>query len=298
MPVVFAVGDPRPVRASTESNDGISSMARIATRAKMLLGNELFSDAVFAVGPDRETAERIPVHTCLLKMASDNFATMFSVNWKQKDVIHITDTDASAMYSLLRWIYCDELVFEDGKLVDVLQLAQQRFVYSLLTFVTQNVDKIDRNSIWSVLSFANQQGDRELYDKCLSLITAEPVVHFASDDFLHSCVQGLTDILAIDIEMKELQKFQRCLQWAEKECVRQGLSVTPENKRSVMNPFINHFAFPSMSAAEFAGVPCESGVLTAQEQATILRMKHGVELETPFRMKVRPVHPCPRGNRA
>ena len=139
MSVVFTVGDPRIVASGDASESSLTNIISPTGRAQRLVGNELFSDATFLVGPDEKTAERIPVHTIFLKMASDSFAAMFSGKFKKEESIRIPDHSPSAVYSMMRWIYCEELVFEAGKLTDVLRIARLYLVDSLISMCFSRV---------------------------------------------------------------------------------------------------------------------------------------------------------------
>ena len=56
-----------------------------------------------------------------------------------------------------------------------------------------------------------------------------------------------------------------------------------------MEPFIYQISFESMTAAEFAGLPCESGVLSMEEQVSIIfRIITGKGVENRFRKKQQP----------
>lgn len=44
--------------------------------------------------------------------------------------------------------------------------------------------------------------------------------------------------------------------------MRQGLPVTPENKRSVLGHVLTKVRFPLMTVEEFAQGPAQSGILT------------------------------------
>ena len=285
MTVVFTVGDPRIIDSGDASKSSMTNIISVAGRAKKLVGNELFSDAAFLVGPDEKTAERIPVHTIFLKMASDSFAAMFSGKFKKEESIRIPDHSPSAVYSLLRWVYCEELVFEAGKLTDVLRIARLYFVDSLINFVTNLFVRGDQTFVWSFLSFAVIFKEVKLINKCLDRITIRAKESFASNDFLYATSPIVTYVLSLDFKMKEIDIFKRCLDWAAEECMRQGMDPTPANKRKVMQPFLHKFAFPGMGSRPFAGLPCESGVLTAEEKVTIFRLAVGQEVESPLPQK-------------
>ena len=50
--------------------------------------------------------------------------------------------------------------------------------------------------------------------------------------------------------------------WSGAECARQGLTATPENKRSVLGQILTKIRFPLMTIEEFAQGPAQSGILT------------------------------------
>ena len=288
----FQIRDPFSVPGPSEGTD-ISGIISMSGRVRKLLGNELFSDAAFLVGPNKKTAKKIPVHTFMLRMASDAFVAMFSGNWKDEPV-HIPDYDASTVFSLLRWIYCEELVFEAENLIDVLRIAHKYLVESLISFVIVNFANVETKFLWSILSFSIEiEPPKELAHKCANLIIANPIEHFASDDFLQASAKSVTAIVSRDLKMMEMDIFKRCLQWADKESGRRGVrGPVSAYRRKMLEPFIYEFAFPAMDATEFAGLPCESGILTDAEQAQILRMTLGIKLESPFRKIARTSRSC------
>lgn len=160
-----------------------------------MIGDEKYSDAVFLIGLCKETAVRIPVATCFLKIESEPFAAMFSENWIEKEIL-IKETDESVMYSLLRWMYCHELVYESGKLDALLRLAHQYEVHSLFSFVKRHALTADHMSLWSIASFAHafsqpnmQSGLMGLPDvkqECIQEIKGSPEEHIECGDFLHA----------------------------------------------------------------------------------------------------------------
>lgn len=53
--------------------------------------------------------------------------------------------------------------------------------------------------------------------------------------------------------------------WSEAECVRQQLSVTPENQRLILGDALSLVRFPLMSKEEFTAGPAQSGLLNYSE---------------------------------
>ena len=255
-----------------------------------LLFSERLSDVIFVVGASKKKRKRIPAHTLKLAEASDVFQTMFSHNWKNDKPIRVIDFEAPTFCSLLRWIYCDELIFPPDMLVDVVRIAQKYMVHSLISFVADNFENMDKMYVWSIHTTAIELDLSDLAQNSLKLIDSDQVTHLASADFLNASCVSVKAFFALErsSSITELQLFTRCFEWSEKECERRGLEVQPANQRTVMKPFIHQISFGSMTVAEFAGLPCESAVLKKGEQAAIFRTIGGKDVESRFKKKQQP----------
>jgi hypothetical protein len=291
MSIVFKIENPRiPAPGDGVAADPLNTGA---DRFRHLIGSEDFSDAVFLVGPEKETAEKIPVHSFLLRLASEVFDTMFSENWKKDEPIHIPDCDSDTMYSLLRWIYCIELIVVEGKLIDLLRQAHKYMISPLLKFVTENFTKVDKKITWSMLSFALEFSQPELAEKCVNLIKGEVIDYLQAEDFLTASPEAVEAIVSIgDLKIFEVDLFKRLLQWAENECKQNNQEVSPKNQRKTMSSFIHEIGFPGMEVQEFSQLPCLSGILTHEEQAVIFQSICGVQIETKFRKAARKAALC------
>ena len=283
MAVVFRRGDPMDTGLTAAAAEPPSKMFKGIQRNKHMLFNERLSDVTFSVGAIKKSAKKIPAHTFLLAEASEVFEAMFADNWKRNEPIRIIDFEAPTFCSLLRWIYCDELIFPPDMLADVMKIAQKYFVYSLISLLSDNFNE---EYVWSIHTMANELEMTDLIQKSFNIIKSYQATHLSSADFLNASCQSVTAFVSMDrSSVTDLQLFTRCLKWSEKECERQKLAVQPANQRSVMELFIYLISFESMSASEFAGLPCESGVLTGEEQAIILRIKAGQNVESRFKKK-------------
>lgn len=291
----FRIGDPKIVTPDgiVATEEQVQAAKTVKERHKLLVGNELLSDTIFLVGPNDETAVRIPVHSLLLASSSSAFMSMFSGNWKKEDVIRIKDCDPSAMYSVIRWIYSGELVVENGKFPDVKAIAEKYFVTSLMNIFADGHDDMVLSDPWMVLSFATESGNNDLRDKCAQQIAADIRHQMDSAGFMDASEAGIAALLSLPFKYDETDLFEKLLMWSEAKCGRQELEVTPENQRKVMQPFIHMIAFPGMSVHQFADLPCKSGVLTEQEQLLIFKwIVTGVGGDTGFRVEARKGYPC------
>ena len=209
MAIVFREGDPldRGIAADVES---VSEIVNALQRNKHMLFNEKLSDVTFIVGATEETQKKIFAHTLLLTQASDVFETMFSESWKKDEPIRVIDFEAPTFCSLLRWIYCDELVFP-GMLVDVVEIAHKYMVHSLISFVSTNFSNVDTKYIWSFHTMAIELEMPDLIKKSFDIIKSDQVTHMASADFLNASCRSVAAFVSLDrISVTELQVFTRC----------------------------------------------------------------------------------------
>lgn len=271
----MSVGDPSSVEEGYVAIDvdQLSGVTDSQLRDKHLFNNSLLSDAAFLV-----QGERIPVHTFLLRSASCVFDRMFSAEWRKGEDVVIDDFRASPFLSLIRWIYCKEIIFEKGCLLDMMRLASKYMVQSLIKAVKAEEN---RRFVWSIVAHAMEYEDVVRTTTCWDLITSDVrAIHY--EDFLNSppvVVEKLTSFDSLCIRETEL--FDACNEWSKAECKRRGMEINSGNQRQVMEPFLKQFAFQTMRLVNFAGLPCE--ILTEKEQILVFRAIAGRPVITPFR---------------
>ena len=175
-----------------------------------MLFNERLSDVIFSVGATEATAKKIPAHSFLLSEASEVFETMFSENWKKNEPIRIIDFEAPTFCSLLRWIYCDELIFQPGMLTDVMRIAQKYMVHSLISLLSDNFGNTEY--IWSIHTMAIELEMTDVERKSFHRIT--DVQPLDSADFLNASCASVTAFVTRDrVCVADLPLFTRCLKW-------------------------------------------------------------------------------------
>lgn len=196
------------------------------------------------------------------------------------------------MDSLLRWIYCDELVFEEGKLAAFLRLADKYMVNNLIRFVSRSCHKDRKAFVWSFLSMAMEFGDKykQDIDSCTAVLMSRTRMQLEDPDSIFASPAVVKMFISSFENVDEDNLFKWAVKWAEKECERKRL--TSQDKRQVMDPFIHQFAFPGMKQDIFAGIPCESGILSDKELVQIFRIMSGKDVESPFRKIARKAFPC------
>ena len=83
------------------------------------------------------------------------------------------------------------------------------------------------------------------------------------------------DVIQIVIERDafptfEVDLFKSIIKWSMASCQRQGLEITPENQRKVMDSFIHRIRFPLMDRVEFGDHIYFTGILSKDECSSIL----------------------------
>lgn len=276
---VYVIGDPKVRPVGPKQPINLNELADAGSRAKSLFLNGSFSDAVMEVGYDDDATEFIPVHSSYLSPASKVFAQKFSDEWKGGKV-RIRDCAASSMKTLLRWIYCFELVFLRDDFAEVLKITSTYSVTPLIDFVIQNFPAFAEDGfVWILFDFATAQEKqiKHLIDLCINFIARrsqeETLKQLMAPDLFENVSQKTVVALvkAERLSIPEIVLFTRCHDWARAELERQSDAGKKAKIRDLMEPFIKHFVFVGMRAKDFAGYPCASGVLTWEEQALILR---------------------------
>ena len=140
MPIVFRGGDPMDKGLEAESE-----ILSLTQRMKLILFSEELSDVTFLVGATKETAKKIRAHRFPLAAASDVFRAMFS--GKKDEPFQVIDFEAPTFCSLLRFIYINELVFPPDMLIDVVRIAKKYMMHSLIKFVADNFEKVDKKYV-------------------------------------------------------------------------------------------------------------------------------------------------------
>ncbi|XP_044742026.1 BTB/POZ domain-containing protein 2-like [Chrysoperla carnea] len=151
----------------------------------------------------------------------------------------------------------------------ILLLRQARFFDEqelegkCVNFLKFNLDAY--NSIY-LLRQARIYNEQELENKCLNIIDRHAMIALSANGFIDTDLNTLTTLLERNtIEIEELQLYKAILRWAEAECVRQQLPLSPENRRFVLGHAFNLIRFPLMTIEEFSGGPVQSGLLTDRE---------------------------------
>uniref|UniRef100_A0A4W3ILZ1 BTB (POZ) domain containing 2b n=1 Tax=Callorhinchus milii TaxID=7868 RepID=A0A4W3ILZ1_CALMI len=120
------------------------------------------------------------------------------------------------------------------------------------------------------------EGEARLFDEpqlaslCLENIDKNTSDAINAEGFTDIDLDTLMAVLERDtLGIREIRLFNAVGRWAEAECQRQQLQLTPENKRKVLGKALSLIRFPLMTIEEFAAGPAQSAVLTDREVVSL-----------------------------
>lgn len=173
--------------------------------------------------------------------------------------------------TLPRYMYSDEIDLEADTVLATLYAAKKYIVPALAkACVTFLETSLEAKNACVLLSQSRLFEEPELTQRCWEVIDAQAEMALRSEGFCEIDWQTLEIIVTREaLNTKEAVVFEAVLSWAEAECKRQGLPVTPRNKRHVLGPALYLVRIPTMTLEEFANGAAQSDVLTLEETHSI-----------------------------
>ncbi|XP_044743162.1 BTB/POZ domain-containing protein 2-like [Chrysoperla carnea] len=231
-----------------------------------LCNNEKFADIHFIVGA-KNLQQRFPAHKAFLSARSPVFETMLFGSLAESKEVKVPDVEPSSFLTVLKFIYSNEAQIDSETVINTLYAANK---YHLSVLEDHCIDFLK-----SVLSGKNAfllLRQAQLFDKpeleklCLDMIDKHATDAFTSDYFLEIDLNTLISVLERDtLEIFESKIFEGILSWSKTECVRQELSVTPENQQFVLGSALKLIRFSMMTLKEFINGPFQSKLLAEDE---------------------------------
>ena len=236
---------------------------------KMFL-NKASADVFFQVG---NGSTQIPAHRTVLSEASEEFKMKLEGKWAEvTDIAEMTGVEENVFRSLLIFIYKGgEIDFETRYLLDVLKLARSFLMQDMVDkIISQEVFHVYApHHVWSFLSFAVIAGDEELQNRCLTLIDSDAQRFLSLPAF--QSVGSPVIILLVGrntLGITELELFNFLISWSESNCQRQGLQISAENQRRLMQDFLFDIRYSLMSLEDVSQVEA-TNILTLDEMRMI-----------------------------
>lgn len=266
-----APSPPAPDNNNLESPNWQSFHPTLRERNALMFNNELMADVHFIVGPPG-SARRVPAHKYVLAVGSSVFYAMFYGDLAEvKSEIHIPDVEPAAFLILLKYMYSDEIDLEADTVLATLYAAKKYIVPALAKACVNFLEtSLEAKNACVLLSQSRLFEEPELTERCWEVIDAQAEMALRSEGFCEIDWQTLEIIVTREaLNTKEAVVFEAVLNWAEAECKRQGLPVTPRNKRHVLGPALYLVRIPTMTLEEFANGAAQSDILTLEETHNI-----------------------------
>merc|ERR1719436_991978 len=130
---------------------------------------------------------------------------------------------------------------------------------------------INTRNACRALEFASLFEEPALEEKALQVITHQTADIVQESSWEEVDKSALVTVLSSDcLSAPESLLFEAMDRWASRECDRRAVKKTGDNKRGVLQEAVFLIRYLSLSAAEFAAGPAQSGILLQQESFSIL----------------------------
>lgn len=270
---------------SAVSQDYWSEVERytIRERCKFMFNNELLSDVKFVVRDTEggsESMKTIPAHKFVLAISSPVFYAMFYGELAEtKDFINISDCEYQGMMELFRFIYSDEVTLNADIVMQVLYLAKEYMLPSLVDKCTEYLgENLDASNVFHVLPEAQKYEEKDLVDECWTVIDKHGNEAVKSDAFVTIEISLLEKLIERDsLNVTELELFKAVDCWARYECEKKNLAAEGSVKRRILGEkIIRSIRFPVMEEREFVKFVLDREILTPKEAYNMMKYFNGV----------------------
>ncbi|XP_064424427.1 BTB/POZ domain-containing protein 2 isoform X2 [Latimeria chalumnae] len=260
-PVVGAVSNPLPAP---------SPQAQVGTAAPGAAAAQAQSPGSAAAAL---LAYREPVYNwqATKQTVKERFAFLFN-NEVLSDVHFLVGKGmGSQRFPAHRFLYSDEVQIGPETVMTTLYTAKK---YAVPALEAHCVDFLKKNlradNAFMLLTQARLFDEPQLASLCLENIDKHTSDAINAEGFTDIDLDTLIAVLERDtLGIREVRLFNAVVRWAESECQRQQLQVTPENKRKALGKSLSLIRFPLMTIEEFAAGPAQSGILTDREVVSL-----------------------------
>ena len=223
---------------------------------------------VFENTSDEGVANTFYGHKAILSMASPMFQAMLETSLpKSHDVIVLQASEWMPFMTIMRFIYCDEVVIHPDHVVATLKAAEQ---YQIPEISFAVAVFLNDDNIIDILNYTHGTDAKRLAHPCAEYVRTNVYkvpTNVIKKKFARLTPAAVKSIVSdCQLPAKPLHLWNLCIAWSVGENRRRGIkSPTHEDQRSVMADFIQDFKFENMDAAEFAEGPAKSKILTMDE---------------------------------
>ena len=226
--------------------------------AKVFMDQE-FAETKFQVG--RSNSQLFYGHRVIIAPACPVLKQMMS---SSKDHVVIDDVAMTVFLTIMRYIYCHEIMIDKGFVYETLAAAD-KFEMPNITFAVAAL--IDSSILPIVCNYTKASESKRFGSLCAQMIR-ENVKAFLTPERFMLLTQASVAMIVADDELAcdEILLWDICMDWARQECEnRLGKVATAKDMRLAMKPFLSDFRFRFMSLEEYTRGPADSGILKLVE---------------------------------
>ncbi|PRD30694.1 UNVERIFIED_CONTAM: BTB/POZ domain-containing protein 6 [Trichonephila clavipes] len=245
----------------------------LVARTAAFFNNSVLSDVEVQVKDDAGNYRTFYAHKLILAMAGNEFISLYNVNSK---VIKILDSSPDTVYSMLRYLYTDEinlLCMEDA--VNLFKLARNYSVRDLERICSKYIlgGEINLDNLFAKYECALSLNFNDLLQSCRRFIECNTKAIFSSKGFCDASSAVVGDILSQNClnVSSELVVISAAYKWSESECRRKGRPTEKLCMRDAIEPLLKHLRFLALTADEFCDLVETCEIFTSYESTLITR---------------------------
>lgn len=238
----------------------------LAENADLFLQHE-DADIMFQIG--RNNNDLVPGHRAIVRRRCPAFRPIIGCD-KTRDRIVIDDVALTVFLTVLRFVYCNEIVIDRNFVFETLAAAD-KFSLPDLSFAVACLMQQESRILPIVLNYDTSVTENRFADLCSHMIQQD-ISSFLTNDLMLLTQASVTAVVSdASLGFREEELWRGCMEWAEEECEKRSLERTAANLRSLVKPFLFHFRFPLMDLVQFTAGPADSGILTLQEVVDVYK---------------------------
>nr|XP_018896904.1 PREDICTED: BTB/POZ domain-containing protein 2-like isoform X2 [Bemisia tabaci] len=239
-----------------------------------LFENKLLCDVEFVVGSGADT-EKIPAHKLILAARSAVFFAMFSEKWSaESSEINVEDVEPAAFKQMLKFLYSDKINLSLETVTAIIYVAEKYAITALKNRCSDflSINLCTENACNILITSRHFNMDKVVNDS-LYIIAKNTELALKAEDFVNIDLETLCLILErSDLRINEIVLFEAVDRWAEEACIKNNRSVSVTHKRQFLKNALFLIRFPVMKPEEFLSKVATSGLLSSEEEVSVLRL--------------------------
>ncbi|XP_023237713.1 BTB/POZ domain-containing protein 9-like [Centruroides sculpturatus] len=210
------------------------------------------------------------------KLRWSNHSTVFASKFRNVNSIrkiNITDIEAETFIDIYQYVECGKFNPENAiKAMDI-YIASTKYEMNSLSKECEKYiyNTLSLSNLCYIHDLAIKNCLIELKNKCKEMITKNASVILHDKNFLNASPLVMNEILKNnDMVVAERDVYSFLINWAKSESKRTKKRSSPGSLRRVIDSFIIHIRFLSMSPEDFIRGPGLSKILNHNEASSIL----------------------------